>query len=328
MSVEASGRILVTGASGLLGSHVARVFAAEVGSDGVLLASRSAPRRHAEGGRPTPWITLDLGDHSLRLPSGIDMVVHAAGEKSDESRMTATNVEGTRRLIEAAVNAGVRRFVHISSVGVYGAAPHSGVVNEGFERHPRNPYEVSKDAGERSVREVSAGSGMECVILQPSNVIAAASPSVPPLLGFLAAIQSGRLLRFGRADAWLNYVAVEDVAAAVVDAALRAPAGGTYIVNTPERLEEVVAWCAGALSVSVPRRRLPLWVGGMAARLGDFAAGLGRAVPFDSNRLLELTNTTRYDGMGLPRATGFKYPVGVRVMILRLVHCHASEGRL
>lgn len=328
MSTQASGRILVTGATGLLGSHVARMFVSEVGSDGVLLASRSAERFQAEGRGSAPWVTLDLGDCAVRLPGGVEMVVHAAGEKSDETRMTSTNVDGTRRLAEAAVQAGVRRFVHISSVGVYGAAPHSGVVDEAFERHPRNPYEVSKHAGESIVREVCATSGMQCLVIQPSNVIAAASPSVSPLLGFLASIRSGRLLRFGDADAWLNYVAVEDVAAAVVDAALRAPEERTYIINTPERLEDLVAWSADALGVSVPRRRLPLWVGGLAARLGDFAAKFGHAVPFDSNRLLELTNTTRYDGMGLTRTTGFHYPVGVKATVLRLVHRYAGEGRL
>jgi nucleoside-diphosphate-sugar epimerase len=262
------------------------------------------------------------------LPSDIDIVVHAAGEKLDSAKMMATNVEGTRRLAEAAAQAGVRRFVHISSVGVYGATPHSGVVNETFVRHPRNQYEQSKEKGERSVRQVCEESGMQCLILQPSNVIAVNALAVSPLLGFLSAIRSGRLVRFGTSDAWLNYVAVEDVAAAVLDAAVHAPAGGTYIVNTPERLEDVVAWSATALGVPQPKWRAPTWIGSVAARLGDLASALGSNTPFDSNRLLELSNSTRFDGTSLSRATGFEYRFGVRMLISQLVGRYKTEGRL
>ena len=118
------------------------------------------------------------------------------------------------------------------------------------------------------------------------------------------------------------------MAAAAVEAALRGPVDATFILNTPQRLEQVVQWCAQLLVVPVPSWRVPLWAGRVAARVGDVAAALGRALPLDSNRLRELTTTTRYDGSALQRATGFDYPLGVHAMLARLVCRYRREGRL
>jgi nucleoside-diphosphate-sugar epimerase len=277
---------------------------------------------------PLRWLFLDLVDAELDIPTGVDTLVHAAGEKSDTARMFAVNHEGTRRLVDTAARAGVRRFVYISSVGVYGAAAHSGLVDETSSKRPRNTYEASKAAGEDCVRELCQRAGMEYVILQPSNVVAALDTDSVPLLAFLSGIKRGRFVWFGDGDGWVNYVAVEDVAAGVVEAALYGPSDRTFILNTPHRLDEVVRWSAELLGVPVPCRRLPLWVGRVAATTGDLLAGLGRSLPIDSNRFLEMTNTTRFDGSRLHQATGFDYPLGMQAMLSRLVDRYAREGRL
>lgn len=328
MTVSIAPTVLLTGASGLLGRHLAREFVAAIGADGLLLASRLRTAPPAGLVVPARWVFLDLVDPKLDIPTGVDTLVHAAGEKSDATRMFAVNRDGTRRLVDAAARAGVRRFVHVSSVGVYGAAAHSGLVEESFAKQPRNTYEASKAAGEEGVRELCQKAGMEYVILQPSNVVAALDTGTAPLLAFLSGIKRGRFVWFGHGDAWVNYVAVEDVAAAVIEAALHGPADRTFIVNTPHRLDEVVRWSAELLAVPVPRRHLPLWVGRVAATVGDVVSALGRALPIDSSRFVEMTNTTRYDGGGLHQATGFDYPLGVHAMLTRLVERYVREGRL
>lgn len=328
MNVSISPTILLTGASGLLGRHLAREFMAEVGVDELMLASRSRTASPVGLVGAARRVFLDLVDPELKIPAGVDTLVHAAGEKSDATRMFAVNHEGTRRLVDAAARAGVRRFVHVSSVGVYGAAAHSGLVDESSSKQPRNTYEASKAAGEECVRELSRLAGMEYVILQPTNVIGTLDAGAAPLLGFLSAIKRGRFAWFGDGDAWVNYVAVEDVASAVAEAALHGPADRTFILNTPHRLDEVVRWSAKILGVPVPRRSFPLWLGRAAAIAGDVAAALGRELPIDSNRFAEMTNTTRYDGSGLHRSTGFDYPLGVEAMLCRLVDRYVREGRL
>lgn len=320
--------ILVTGGSGFLGSQVLRAL--QTGNQPRRILAVSRGRQAVAGSMPQPiqHLRLDLADE-FALPAGVHTIIHIAGEKRDESRMEAVNHHATRRLVEAAQQSGVRRFVFVSSVGVYGARPHAGLVTETFPHVPQNRYEASKDAGENCVREFCARFGMEFVVVQPSNVIGAVPGRSYPLLGLMRMVRQGRFAWFGNTDSWVNYVAVEDVAAATVAAAERAPSGHTFIINTPERLSLVVGWISDELGVAAPQRRLPMFVGQVAAGLGDLAARLsGRSMPFNRERLLELTNTTRYDGSALKRAVGFNYPLGVEQMIRGLVKTYRCEDRL
>ena len=241
--------VLLTGATGFLGSHVANALRAQRVS--LCVASRRprpSPVMSVSESAKATWWGLDLCA-PIRLPDGIDTLINVAGEKTDASRMEQINHLGARRVAEAAAAAGVRRFVQVSSVGVYGAAPDSGLVDESFAHKPRNRYESSKDAGERAVREVCLRSGMEWIVVQPSNVIGSQAGRSYPLLGLMSLLQRRKFAWFGDAEPWVNYVAAQDAAESVVDAALNAAAGQSFIVNTPERLADVVGWIAAGLGI-------------------------------------------------------------------------------
>lgn len=320
--------ILVTGGSGFLGSQVLCALQTGDRPRRILMVSRGPHTAAGPMLQSVQHLRLDLAD-AFALPPGVDTIIHIAGEKRDESRMEAVNHHGTRRLVEAAQKSGVRRFVFVSSVGVYGARPQTGLVTETSPHVPQNRYEASKDAGENCVRELCSRFAMEFIVVQPSNVIGAVPGRSYPLLGLMRMVQQGCFAWFGNTDPWVNYVAVEDVAAATVVAAEKAPSGHTFIVNTPERLSHVVGWIAEELGVAAPQLRLPLFVGQVAAGLGDVAARLtGRSMSFNRERLRELTNTTRYDGSALKRAVGFDYPLGVEQMIRGLVKTYRLEGKL
>ena len=340
-----NGAWLVTGGSGFVGTALLRAVRQAQLQPPLWLAGRGTvrPGAAAPPGRPEagarqepgpaapeirPW-ALDLTDPALTLPEGVHTVLHLAGEKREPARMHAVNAEGAGRLVEAAARAGARRFVHLSSVGVYGAPPHSGVVTEAFAHRPRGPYETSKDLGERVVRERCAALGLSCVVLQPSNVVGVVPGRSLPLLGLMRIVARGWFRHIGRREAWVNYVAVEDVAAALRAAACGAPAEGDYIVNTPAPLERFVGWAADEMGLPAPRGRLPGWLGAVAAGGGE-AAGvlLRRAMPFDLARLRELTNTTRYDGTALGRAGGFSYPLGIEAALREMVRQYRAMGLL
>jgi nucleoside-diphosphate-sugar epimerase len=242
--------------------------------------------------------------------------------------MDAVNHLGTHHLAEAAAAAGVRRFVYISSVGSYGALPTTGHIDEAFPHMPRNAYEASKDAGEAAVRAVGARTGMSVVVLQPSNVIGlTVDRSAYPLLGLMRMISKRLLVWFGSVEPYVNYVSVDDAAAAAL-ASLDAPAG-TYIINTPARLADVVAWISDELDCPFPRRHLPLWVGQLAASMGSaLERGTGCNMPLQRERLTELTNTNRYDPTLFMRATGFVYPMGVENLVRFLVRTYREWGLL
>src|ERR1019366_6324249 len=115
------------------------------------------------------YVALDLSK-SIELHSSPDIVFHIAGEKRDESRMWDVNLEGTRRLVGWSAEHGVKRFVYLSSVAVYGARKNSGVIDQDTLKRPQNTYGASMNAAENYVREHCSKYGIEYVILQPSNV--------------------------------------------------------------------------------------------------------------------------------------------------------------
>lgn len=312
--------VLVTGAHGLLGSRLMQA-----------LARLHPGGRHVPAGRrPTAGgVALDLAGPGIQLPEGLDMVINVAGEKRDETLMRQVNEEGAARLVGAAAAAGVRRFVHVSSVGVYGAAGLDALVGPAHAHTPRNAYEASKSAGEARVRRLCAQHGLQCVVVQPSTVLAHVPGQTYPLLGLMANLRRGRFAYFGDGQAWLNHVHVDDVAAAVAVAALRGRDGAIYIVNTPARLPQVVGWICDELGCPPPRRHVPAWLGRAAAAVGSGMQGLaGRPMPINRERFLEMTSKTRFDDGGLAGDTGFAYPLGIEAAVRGFARAYVNEGKL
>jgi len=163
--------------------------------------------------------------------------------------MQAVNVEAMRGLAEAAVAAGVKRIVHVSSVGVISAVG-SGVVTEETPCRPRNAYERSKLAGEQVVLACAQGGRIEAVIVRPTIVFGegTARPG-DSFLEWLRAVQQGRFVFIGT-KAVANYVYVGDV----VEAMLRLPElpvsePVTYIVADSASMQDFVGAMAQALGV-------------------------------------------------------------------------------
>jgi nucleoside-diphosphate-sugar epimerase len=319
-----SGALLVTGGSGFIGGAVLPLLQQAAPAREIWLASRRPTGALPAAGRHVP---LDLAAPCIELPPGVHTVLHLAGEKRDVAQMAAVNHDGAVRLVRAAAKAGAQRFVHLSSVGVYGAPRHAGLVDEDFMHTPRGPYETSKDGGERAVRECCAALGLQCVVMQPSNVVGVVPGRSMPLLGLARMVAKGWFRFFGHRPAWVNYVAVEDVAAALVAAALHSDAEGVFIVNTPAPLARLVGWMADELGLPAPTARLPYAVGASAAAAGALARlVLRREMPFSPERFAELTNTTRFDGNALTRVLGFAYPLGVEAAVRAMVRQYRQAG--
>jgi nucleoside-diphosphate-sugar epimerase len=169
-------RILVTGASGFIGSHVLRLLVHR-GYDATGQVRETSnlfrlqdPFRTGET-RPFPLFFTSLEQDLKPMLEGVDTVVHTAALARDWGPARAfvkTNVEGTARLAEAAVSAGVRRLIHLSSTVVYGFGGQRDTGEEAGYRPFPHPYCTSKVDAER-VLLASAGR-LELFILRPSNV--------------------------------------------------------------------------------------------------------------------------------------------------------------
>lgn len=321
-------KVLITGGAGFVGGHFLSQLIANPSEQVICVAGRSNPFAIHTGGR-TQFVPLDLSREIDLSNIAPDIVFHIAGEKRDESRMWEVNFEGTRRLLDWSLKQGVKRFVYLSSVGVYGAGKDSGEVTENTPKHPQNTYEASKNAAENWVRRNCPRHGIDYVILQPSNVIGAFEGKAYPLLGMMRMIKRGWFTYFDEGDACFNYVSVEDVTGGLLAAMSPQAANRTFILNSPVQMKQAVDWIADEIGVAPPSRRLPKALGFVAGELTSTLSRLtGISLPFSQGRFQELTNTTRYNGSAVAEATGFNYSVGIEAAMRKLARQYVTKGLL
>lgn len=244
-------KILVTGAGGFLGSAIARRLD-ESGHEVVRLHRK---RRDVRG-----EIIADLADPDLaaRLPAQVEVVLHAGAyvpEKevaAERDIAMATNVEATLRLLEYAVKAGARRFIHVSSAAVYGVPTRSGAVSEKDEPQPDNFYALSKLAGELMLEPYRFVHGLETVGLRYSYVYGPGMRGSTVIRRFVDMARNHQvipLLNGGRD--FFDLVHLDDAVGAV-EAAMRRGSGvyniGSGRPTTVKELAEAVIAATGSRS--------------------------------------------------------------------------------
>ena len=165
-------KVLVTGASGLLGSHVAELLSAR-GTQVRALVRKTSNRRHLETLRNVELFegSVEQGDRVREAIDGVDAVVHAAGlvKARNTDEFFAINVGGTSNLIDAARRRGrpLDRFVYVSSLEACGPSA-DGTPVPADQESPVTSYGRSKLAAEKVV--LSAKNEMPVVILRPGAI--------------------------------------------------------------------------------------------------------------------------------------------------------------
>jgi dihydroflavonol-4-reductase len=174
---------LITGATGFLGSHIARQLLAE-GHYTTIRAIRRSEKTNewiADIADKIEWQTADLTDiFSLEdAMRGVQHVYHAAAaisfDSNDHSAMLKTNIEGTANMVNAALSCGVTKFAHISSVAALGRNKESTFFDENnkWQTDPLNStYGISKFNAEQEVWR-GAAEGLNVVVVNPSIIIGA-----------------------------------------------------------------------------------------------------------------------------------------------------------
>lgn len=270
---------LVTGATGFLGSSVARALVAR-GHRVVALARPETPRAVLDG-VPLAYAPGDLTDPgSLRMAlDGCDSLIHCAADYRifvpDPEHMRAVNVTGTEALMRAALNAGLRRIVHVSSVATLKPRADGRPATEtdaATVEDAIGPYKKSKTEAERLVERMVLEGGLPATIVQPSTPIGPRDRRPTPTGRIILEAGRGRMPAY--VETGLNLVHVEDCAAGVVAALERGTIGQRYILGGQDvRLAELIAFIGTRYGHRAARRlpRLPLfplaWVSEQAARL-------------------------------------------------------------
>jgi nucleoside-diphosphate-sugar epimerase len=302
--------IAITGATGFVGTMLVR-YHRERG-DSVRILSRHPALASPDLHGSIPFQGDLSGDVLPYFLEGADAVYHLAAELGDESRMHTVNVAGTSNLLRAAVSAGVRRWVQLSSVGVYGP-PTSPVVTEATVPMPLNEYERTKLAADRLVEETGNRTTLEYAILRPSNVIGAKMKN-GSFAALVNAVRRGRFCYFGPSGSIATYVHVDDVARALI-ACRDAPSGGTFNLSSDCMWEELIDQISLLIGVPPPRLRIPA----MPVKMALCALGGRMPLPLTRTRLASLTNRCRYSSERIVRELGFTYsrpmPTGIENVV-------------
>jgi nucleoside-diphosphate-sugar epimerase len=300
-----TGVILVVGASGFIGgSLVARLSGR---------ARIRALQRRASRGAWEESVCADIAEGVPEAATaGVDTVFHLAARThaldartGDEDLYRRVNVDGTRALLEASKQSGVRRFVFVSSVKAMGEGGDA-VIDESATPRPTTAYGRTKLEAERLVLE--GGFVPEPVVLRPTLVY---GPGVKGnIAAMMAAIESGRFPPPPRLDNRRSLVHVDDVAAAAVLAAESARAIARVFIVTgarPYSTREMYESMCRALGRSVPRWGVPAELFRGLAAVGDaLAATTRRPWAFDSSAYHKLFASSHYDGSALAEAVGFE----------------------
>jgi dihydroflavonol-4-reductase len=302
-------RILVTGATGFVGAHVARVLV-DQGHDVIALVRPTSNLAILSDLRLKP-ILGSLTDHSSleRAVRGIDLLFHVAADYRfwvpDPQTMHDVNVGGTLRLLEAAFKAGVGRIVYTSSaVTVQCSADRSGT-EEDFARpgEARSIYQRTKILAEQAVWRLIR-EGAPITIVNPSTPIGALDRRPTPTGKLIVDFLNGRLPAY--LDAVFNFVHVGDVATGHWLAADKGRVGERYILGGQNvSLSDFLQILAKVSGRSAPRMKIPYAVAYMAGLFGGLAGRLTGREPrasLDGVRMAGLP--MRYDNSKAVRELG------------------------
>ncbi|MCH6578675.1 MAG: NAD-dependent epimerase/dehydratase family protein, partial [Proteobacteria bacterium] len=254
---------LVTGATGFVGSAVARKLIG-AGKAVRVLVRADSDRRNIDGLR-VEALEGELGDRAslARALEGCDALYHVAADYRlwvpDPDRMYANNVEGTRNIMEAALDAGVGRIVYTSSVAVLGLHPDGTPADEDLPVSVDDMighYKRSKFLAEEEVRRMVSEQGLPAVIVNPSTPIGPRDIKPTPTGRMIVEAAAGRMPAY--VDTGLNLVHVDDVALGHLLAFERGRVGERYILGAENlSLREILTEIAGMVGRRPPRIRLP-----------------------------------------------------------------------
>lgn len=258
--VYLSGVILVTGGTGFAGSHLVRSLARDYGRVRVL--TRSASRAATILPPGVEIVEGDIADRAAvdRATEGCDLVFNLAAAFREPGisgrRYAEVHVDGTRHLLEAAMEQGVRRVVHCSTVGVLSHIDRPPA-DETWPYSPGDIYQATKAEGEQLALAYARERGAPVTIARPTPIY---GPGDTRLLKLFKMVSKRRFVMLGNGEVYFHLVHVDDLVGGLRLMAVHPDAVGEIFTlggREYRTLNEVVALIAHEVGVPVPRWHLP-----------------------------------------------------------------------
>lgn len=320
--------VAITGGTGFTGGALIKRLLA----DGYRVRALARTPSAIESLYNLELIVGELGNREAlaKLVQDVDTVFHIAAmyrSEGDYEEFLAVNYEGTRSLLEASREAGVRRFIYCSTIGVHGTVIKTPA-NENAPYNPRDYYQETKLMAEKYCLGMH-DQGIEVVVIRPCGIY---GPGDTRMLKMFRMIDKGMFFFVGRSQANFHPVYIDDlvqgfVLAMTVDRA----AGEAFIIGGPRYLplREYVATAANALGAKIPTFTIPY---GM---MSVFAAGcewlckpLGIQPPLHRRRLTFFKHNRAFSIDKAKRLLGYNPQTGLDEGFRRTVAWYRENGLL
>jgi dihydroflavonol-4-reductase len=257
-------KVLVTGATGFTGGHLARHLLKSGHQVAVLVRPRSVGRAKElqKAGAELHEGDLENASEVRAATKGCEVIYHIAATYREAAQgaagYTRVNVDGTRHVLEAAVAVGARRVVHCSTGGVHGHIEHPPA-NETAPFAPGDVYQRTKLEAEQLAEAFGRRQWLEVVIARPIGIY---GPGDLRFLKMFRGLARGRFPMLGRGDVFYHLTYIDDLVRGFeLCGDVPAAAGRTYILAGAQytTLNELVSLIAAELGVKPPRTHYPVW---------------------------------------------------------------------
>ena len=323
-------QVMVTGATGFTGGHLAR----ELNKRGHRVRALVRDRRK---GAALQNEGIELVDGNLtnaaevrRAAQGCDVVYHIAAlyreARHANETYTKVNVEGTENVVKACADEGVGRLVHCSTVGVHGDV--DAPANEDAPFGPLDVYQESKLEGELLVRK-HLDAGLPGVIFRPVGIH---GPGDTRFLKLFRTINNGAFRMIGDGGILYHMTYIDDLIDGIILCGEHPAAlGRTYILCGPRytTLTELAAAVAKAVGRKPPRGHIPLWPVKLAARACEsICRPLGIEPPLHMRRLDFFVNDRGFTSARAIREIGYSPRVDLEEGLARTAAWYRSAGMI
>lgn len=313
-------RVLVTGASGFVGRAVCDALLKS--GYGVRVALRGVTSYAPRGTEPVVVGSIGSDTHWEAALEGVDSVIHLAARVhildstvADEDLFVETNARGTGNLARAAVRAGGRRFIYLSSIKVNGEQTRGRPFTALDEPAPEDAYGKSKWLGEQAVMAATRDSGLSAVILRPPLIY---GPGVRAnFLALLRWVERGWPLPLGGIENARSLVSIWNLTDLILCMLRHPDAGGrTWMVSDDLDLStpELIRMIGRAMQRRVMLMPVPAALLRVAGTLTGRAAAVQKLC---SSLVVDVTQTRRL--------LGWKPPVDVEESIARTVRSYRES---
>jgi nucleoside-diphosphate-sugar epimerase len=300
MTTSTEKTIFITGGTGLVGSHVVEEALKRGHRVRALVRASSDTRWLDQWGGGVAKVAGDLEDaEALRRGcEGADWVLNCAAKVGDWGTLEEfrrLNVGALRLLLDAAVEAKVGRFVHVSSLGVYEGRDHFGTDESvAPAAQSLDAYTRSKVEAEQLALEYHKEKGLPVSVVRPGFIYGPRDRTVLPKL--LDALRNKRFFYFGSGEQALNCIYVKNLVQGIFLAAdVPAAVGEVFNLTDGQRVtkRQFVGGVASRAGLKPPTRRIPLWFARLLATLME------RRARRKNSPVPPLVNKARYKFLGL-----------------------------